>query len=62
MRMFNKHSTLTVPLSTWIPTGMLNSGGYDKFTPEVKKIIDDAFEEIVELIKTNNYSIIYLSS
>jgi len=41
---------------------MLNSGGYDKFTPEVKKIIDDAFEEIVELIKTNNYSIIYLSS
>ena len=62
MRMFNKYSTLNIPLSAGIPTGTLHSGGYGKFTPEVKKTIDDAFEEIVELIKIYNYHTIYFSS
>lgn len=62
MRMFNRHSTMDKLLSAGIPTGTLGSGGYNKFTPEVKKTIDDAFEEIVELIKTHNYHTIYFSS
>lgn len=62
MRMFNRHSTMDIPLSAGIPTGTLDSGGYDKFTPEVKKTIDDAFDEIIELIITHNYSTIYFSS
>ena len=62
MRMFNKYSTLNVPLSAGIPTGTIGSGGYDKFTPQAKKTIDYAFEEIIELIKIHNYSTIYFSS
>jgi hypothetical protein len=62
MRQFNKHSKLNPPLSAGIPTGTLKNGGYIKFTPRVKKIIDDAIDEIIELIKTHNYSTIYFSS
>lgn len=62
MRIFNKHSILNIPLSAGIPTGTISSGGYDKFTPEVKKTIDNAFKEIIELIKIHNYSTIYFSS
>jgi len=62
MRMFNRYSTMDKPLSAGIPTGTIGSGGYDKFTPEIKKTIDDAFEEIIELIIAHNYSTIYFSS
>jgi len=62
MRKFNKYSILNIPLSAGIPTGTLRSGGYDKFNSKIKKTIDDAFEEIVELIKTHNYRTIYFSS
>lgn len=62
MRMFNTYSTMDKPLSAGIPTGTLSSGGYDKFTPKVKKIIDDAFDEIIKLIKTYHYRTIYFSA
>lgn len=62
MRQFNKHSRLNPPLSAGIPTGTLEDGGYKKFTPRVKKVIDDAIDEIIELIKIHNYSKIYFSS
>jgi hypothetical protein len=62
MRKFNKHSKYEKPISAGIQTGTLNAGGYDKFTKEIKKTIDNAFEEIIELIKLHNYSTIYFSS
>lgn len=62
MRKFNKYSNNNPPKSAGIPTGTLANGGYNKFTPEVKKIIDDSFEEIVELIETYDYNTIYFSS
>jgi len=62
MRMFNRYSTMDKPLSAGIPTGTIGSGGYNKFTRKVKKTIDDAFEEIIELIIAHNYSTIYFSS
>ena len=62
IRIFNKYSKLNKPMSAGIPTGTLILGGYDKFTPKVKKTIDNAFEEIIELIKIHNYDTIYFSS
>ncbi len=62
MRQFNKYSKLNQPMSAGIPTGTLEDGGYSQFTPRVKKIIDDAIDEIIELIKIHNYSTIYFSS
>jgi hypothetical protein len=62
MRMFNNHSNSNPPKSAGIPTGTLSDGGYQKFTPEVKKIIDNSIEEIIELIKIHKYHTIYFSS
>jgi len=62
MRTYNKYSNNIPPKSAGIPTGTLTFGGYQKFTLEIKHIIDKAFDEIIELIKTNNYHTIYFSS
>lgn len=62
MRQFNKYSNHDPPQSAGIPTGTLKTGGYDKFTPKVKKIIDDSFYEIIELITKYKYHTIYFSS
>ncbi len=63
MRMFNKYNDdLEKPISAGIPTGSLEDGGFDELTPEVKKIIDDSFEEIKELIKKYNYDEVIFSS
>lgn len=62
MRIFNKHSNSIPPKSAGIPTGTLSNGGYQKFTPQVKLIIDNAFDEIINLIKMYNYHTIYFSS
>ena len=62
MRKYNKHSNYIVPFSAGIPTGTLGEGGYSKFTPEIKKVIDNSIEEIIELIKTYKYKTIYFSA
>jgi len=62
MRMFNKYSNNVPPKSAGIPTGTLEKGGYQMFVPEVKKIIDDSINEIIELIKKHKYHTIYFSS
>ena len=62
MRPFNKYSNHIPPLSAGIPTGTLSDGGYKKFTSEIKKVIDDSFDEIIELITKYNYHTIYFSS
>ncbi len=62
MRTFNKHSKLEIPFSAGIPTGTLGEGGYQKFTPEIKKVIDDSINEIIELIKIYKYKTIYFSA
>ncbi len=62
MRMFNKHSNFIPPRSAGIPTGTLSDGGYQKFTPEIKKIIDDSVKEIIELVKKYKFHTIYFSS
>jgi hypothetical protein len=62
MRMYNLHSKHNPPKSAGIPTGTLNDGGYQKFTPTVKKTIDDAFDEIIDLINKYKYNRVYFSS
>lgn len=62
MRSFNKYSNLTIPISAGIPTGTLKDGGYSKFTPEIKNVIDNSFNEIIELIEKYKYRKIYFSS
>jgi hypothetical protein len=62
MRKFNRHSDYKIPFSAGIPTGTLGEGGYQKFTPEIKKVIDDSIEEIIELIKIYKYKTIYFSA
>ena len=62
IRIFNKYSDHNPPKSAGIPTGTLAFGGYQKFTPRIKKVIDDSFDEIKELIKKYNYHTLYFSS
>lgn len=63
MRMFNKYAeNIEKPLSAGVPTGTISSGGYNKYTPKVKKTIDEAFEEIIELIEIHRYHTIYFSA
>jgi phosphoribosyl-dephospho-CoA transferase len=61
MRVFNKHSTLEIPKSAGIPTGTLEEGGYTELNEHTKKIIDDAINEIRELIEKYNYKYIFYS-
>ena len=62
MRRYNQYSKLIKPKSAGIPTGTLGEGGYSKFTPEIKKVIDDSINEIIELIKIHQYKTIYFSA
>jgi hypothetical protein len=62
MRKYNAHSTLSTPLSAGIPTGSLSTGGFEHFNKNVKRIIDDSINEIIELIKYFNYTHIYYSA
>jgi len=58
---FNRHSNCEIPFSAWIPIGTLEEGYY-KLTPEIKKVIDDSIDEIIELIKIYKYKTIYFSA
>ncbi len=63
MRKYNKYNEdLEKPISAGIPTGTLEDGGFDELTQEIKKIIDDSFEEIKELIKKYKYEEVIYSS
>ncbi len=63
MRKYNKYNTsLDKPISAGIPTGSLENGGFMEFNQEVKKIIDESFEEIKELITKYNYTEIIYSA
>jgi hypothetical protein len=62
MRSFNRHSNYEIPFSAGIPTGTLGEGKYQKFTPEIKKVIDDSIDEIIELIRIYKYKTIYFSA
>lgn len=62
MRSFNRHSNHKTPLSAGIPTGTMANGGYQKFTPKIKKVIDDSINEIIELIIIYKYKTVYFSA
>lgn len=62
MRKYNKYSNLPVPLSAGIPTGSLQFGGFDEFNKNVKQIIDNSINEIIELIQHFNYDHLYYSA
>lgn len=64
MRKYNKYSQLAVPRSAGIPTGCLGEfhcGGYDELNTHVKKQIDDAIQEIKQLIHLHHYPLIIFS-
>jgi hypothetical protein len=62
IRPYNRHNpTIINPLSSGIPTGTMLRGGYNFLTSENQKVIDDAIDEIIELIKSHNYDSIYYS-
>ncbi len=62
MRQFNKHSELEKPISAGIPTGTLKKGGYQELNHKNKITIDNAINEIVELINKHKYDSIYYSA
>lgn len=62
MRTFNKYAQLKIPLSAGIPTGTMREGGYQKFTQEIKNVIDDSIDEIIKLIEIYKYKTIYFSA
>lgn len=63
IRQYNKYNTkLSKPRSCGIPTGTLRSGGFTTFDDKTKKIIDDAFDEIIEIIKKYDYKKIAFSA
>ena len=61
IRYWNKHArTGSLVLSAGIPIGTRKNEYYTKFTPNVKKKIDDAFIEVKEIIKNyGEYKSIY---
>jgi hypothetical protein len=62
MRKYNKYSNLNKPKSAGIPTGTLEHGGYQSLNAHSVKQIDEAFDEIIELINIFKYKQIYYSS
>ncbi len=62
IRPYNRYNPSVInPLSAGIPTGTMLRGGYDFLTSENQKVIDDAINEIIELIKLHEYDSIYYS-
>ena len=56
MRKYNKYnSNLDRPRSAGIPTGTLEDGGYQELNSHVIVQVDNAIEEIKEIIKKYNY-------
>ena len=62
MRKYNKYSNLTKPKSAGIPTGTLKNGGYQILNTHAKQQIDNAFDEIIDLVVKYKYKQIYYSS
>jgi hypothetical protein len=63
IRKYNKYNEkLTRPRSAGIPTGKLQDGGYQEFNPHVKTQIDNAVEEIKEIVTKYEYKKICYSS
>lgn len=63
MRKYNKYnSNLDRPRSAGIPTGTLEDGGYQELNSHVIVQVDNAIEEIKEIIKKYNYNKICYSA
>ena len=63
IRQYNKYNTkINRPRSAGIPTGTLRNGGFLIFDDKTKKIIDDSFDEIIEIIKKYDYKRIAFSA
>ena len=62
MRKYNKYSSLEIPKSAGIPTGSIRTGGFEKFNQNVKNIIDNAIDDIIELINLHKYTHLYYSA
>lgn len=62
MRRYNKYSKLDKPKSAGIPTGTLELGGYKSINLHSLNEIDNAINEIIELINFYQYKQIYYSS
>ncbi len=62
IRKYNKHNEFQKkPKSAGIPTGTLALGGYTQLDTHVIKKVDQAIEEIRELINQHNYNAIFYS-
>ncbi len=62
IRKYNKYNNFQKkPKSAGIPTGTLASGGYTQLDTHVIKKVDQAIEEIRELINQHNYNAIFYS-
>jgi hypothetical protein len=63
IRTYNKYNlNLKIPKSAGIPTGSIGKGGFKSLTEDVKTKIDQAFDEIYELIKLYKYEKIIYSA
>jgi len=62
VRNYNKYGEYkNYPQSAGISTGTFKDMGFKKLTPEVKEIIDNEINEIIELIKIHKYKRIFYS-
>ena len=52
----------TPPRALGIPTGKLNGGGYQQFTPYVKWLIDQGIKQIKQLVSDNDYTRVFYST
>lgn len=63
VRPYNKYNNfIRIPKSAGIPTGSLKHGGFAEFNENIQNIIDESFDEIIELIKKYNYTEIIYSA
>lgn len=62
IRPYNKHNKrISKPRSAGIPTGTLGSGGYRVLNDHVREVVDQAIQEIMELVQKYNYAEVYYS-
>ena len=64
IRVFNKYNPLFIenPMSVGIPTGTLKNGGYDDLNENNAKIINNCFDQIINLIKSHNKKRLFYSA
>jgi hypothetical protein len=63
IRPYNQFNpNVKIPQSAGIPTGSLQNGGFKVLDPSTKKYIDDAIDNIKNLIRIHQYKQVYYSA